>query len=215
MIGHVGDDSFGRFARQAMAAAGVDCAAIATSHKATGVAVIGVDQSAENQIMVASGANLDSAPDQVPDLELARRHRAVPERGASRSDFRAARARQERGARTILNLAPAGAVPLNILSMLDVLVVNKIEGRMAAGCAGDAEVAAFARDLATTHDLTCVVTLGAEALAIGEFGSARGCLAGRAGGYHRRGRSFRRARRVARPRPRAWQRYGAPASRRA
>jgi ribokinase len=44
MIGHVGDDSFGRFARQAMAAAGVDCAAIATSRRATGIAVIGVDR---------------------------------------------------------------------------------------------------------------------------------------------------------------------------
>jgi ribokinase len=58
--------------------------------------------------------------------------------------------------------------------MLDVLVVNKIEGRMAAGCAADAEVAAFARDLATTHDLTCVVTLGAEgALAIGPNSALR------------------------------------------
>ena len=71
MIGHVGDDSFGRFARQAMVAAGVDCAAIASSRRATGVAVIGVDQGAENQIMVASGANLDTDADQVADREFA------------------------------------------------------------------------------------------------------------------------------------------------
>ncbi len=169
MIGHVGDDSFGRFARQAMVAAGVDCAAIATSRRATGVAVIGVDQGAENQIMVASGANLDTDADQVADREFAPgvtvlcQNEVRPE-----ASFALLERAKARGARTILNLAPAGAVPPQILSALDVLVVNEIEGRMAAGCASDAEVAAFARDLAITHDLTCVVTLGAAgALAIG------------------------------------------------
>jgi ribokinase len=169
MIGHVGDDSFGRFARQAMAATGVDCTAIATSHKATGIAVIGVDQAAENQIIVASGANLDTDADQVADVELAPgttvlcQNEVRPE--ATCALLERAKAH---GARTILNLAPAGAVSRRILSTLDVLVVNEIEGRMAAGCASGTDVAALARDLATTHDLTCVVTLGGEgALSIG------------------------------------------------
>jgi ribokinase len=175
MIGHVGDDSFGRFARQAMAAAGVDCAAIATSRRATGIAVIGVDQDADNQIIVASGANLDTDAGQVADLELAAgvtvlcQNEVRPE--ATCALIERAKAG---GARTILNLAPAGAVPPQVLSMLDVLVVNEIEGRMAAGCASGAEVPGFARDLATTHGLTCVVTLGADgALAIGPKSAVR------------------------------------------
>ena len=175
MIGHVGDDSFGRFARQAMVAAGVDCARVATSRRATGIAVIGVDQGAENQIIVASGANLDTDPDQIPDLELAPgatvlcQNEVRPE-----ATFVLLERANARGARTILNLAPVGAVPPRILSMLDVLVVNEIEGRMAAGHASGVEVAAFARDLATAHDLTCVVTLGAEgALAISPKGALR------------------------------------------
>jgi ribokinase len=169
MIGHVGDDSFGRFAREAMVAAGVDCAAIATSRKATGIAVIGVDQDAENQIMVASGANLDTAAGQVADSELASGVTVLCQNEVhAEAGFALLERAKAGGARTILNLAPAGPVPPQVLGLLDVLVVNEIEGRMAAGCADGAEVAAFARDLATTYDLTCVVTLGAEgALAIG------------------------------------------------
>jgi ribokinase len=59
-------------------------------------------------------------------------------------------------------------VPAPILDALDHLVVNEIEGRIAAGGSGEVEVEAFARALARRHGLTCVVTLGATgALAIG------------------------------------------------
>jgi len=175
MVGHVGDDSFGHLAREAMAAAGVDCAGIATSRRATGIAVIGVDEAAENQIMVASGANLDTCADQVAELDLAPGVTVLCQNevrpGATFALLERARAR---GARTMLNLAPAGAVPARVLDALDYLVVNEVEGRTAAGRPGGAAVAAFARDLATAHDLTCVVTLGAEgALAIGPKSALR------------------------------------------
>jgi ribokinase len=169
MVGQVGDDSFGHFARQAMAAAGVDGTGIAISRRPTGVAVIGVDQRAENQIMVASGANLDTRANQVAERELAPgvtvlcQNEVRPE-----ATFELLERAKARGARTILNLAPAGPVQARVLEALDYLVVNEVEGRMAAGGADGADVAAFARDLALRHDLTCVVTRGAEgALAIG------------------------------------------------
>jgi ribokinase len=175
MIGHLGDDGFGRFARQAMAAAGVDCAAVASSGRATGIAVIAVDQRAENQIMVASGANLDTRAEQVDDRELAPgvtvlcQHEVRPE-----ASFALLERAKARGARTILNLAPAGAVPPQVLNALDILVVNELEGRMAAGCSESTKVAAFARALATADDLTCIVTLGAAgALAVGPSGAQR------------------------------------------
>jgi ribokinase len=169
MIGQVGDDGFGHFARQAIAAAGVDGTGIAISRRPTGVAVIGVDQRAENQIMVASGANLDTRANQVAERELAPgvtvlcQNEVRPE-----ATFELLERAKARGARTILNLAPAGPVQARVLEALDYLVVNEVEGRMAAGGADGADVAAFARDLALRHDLTCVVTRGAEgALAIG------------------------------------------------
>ena len=66
---------------------------------------------------------------------------------------------RRRGARTILNMAPAGHVPPEVLGALDVLVVNEIEAETVAGVSG-APPEAVARRLATTYGLTCVVTLG-------------------------------------------------------
>jgi len=157
MIGHVGDDGFGRFARAALAAAGVDCTRLATSDKATGIAAIGVDRAGENQIIVASGANLDTRAEQVEDAEL---------RPGVATFALLERARGQ-GARTILNLAPAGAVSPRVLDALDILVVNQIEAEMAVG-GGHRNPGALARDLSARHGLICVVTLGAAgALAIG------------------------------------------------
>ena len=175
MIGHVGDDGFGRLMRQAMAAAGVDCASVAASNKPTGIAVIGIDRAGENQIMVASGANLDTRAEQVADAELAPGVTLLCQNEVrSEATFALLERGRTRGARTILNLAPAGPVPPRVLDALDVLVVNQIEAKMALGGAADGDRAALARDLAARHALTCVVTLGAAgALAIGPAGGHR------------------------------------------
>ena len=170
MAGRVGDDDFGRFARSTLAAAGVDVAGIAISTKATGIAVIGVDRRAENQIMVASGANLDTDAGQVGDADLRPgvtllcQNEIRPE-----ATFALLERASARGARTILNLAPAGPVSGRVLDALDLLLVNQIEAGMAAGTGGDP--ADLARSLAHRHGLTCVVTLGRDgALAIGPAG---------------------------------------------
>jgi ribokinase len=175
MIGHVGADGFGDFARQTMAHAGVDCTHVLTARSPTGVAVIGVDRAAENQIIVASGANRDTHAGQVADADLSPgvtllcQNEVPPE-----ATFALLERAKARGARTILNLAPAGAAPPRVLRSLDVLVVNEVEGRVAAGLSEAADVAAFASDLAQRHRLTCVVTLGAQgALAIGPEGGQR------------------------------------------
>jgi ribokinase len=147
----------------------VDCAGVATSGKATGIAVIGVDRAAENQIMVASGANLDTSAEQVADADLAPgvtllcQNEVRPE-----ATFALLERARARGARTILNLAPAGAVPPRVLDALDVLLVNRIEAEMALGGPDHGDAAALARELAARHALTCIVTLGAAGvLAIG------------------------------------------------
>ncbi len=161
MVGHLGADSFGGYARGELAKAGVDCACIATSNQATGTAVIGVDAKGENQIIVASGANLDTRADQVSDDDLSAdvtllcQNEIDPE-----ATFAVLERGKRRGARTILNLAPASAVPANVLDALDVLVVNEIEAAMAAGAGEAAAATELARALATRHDLTAVVTLG-------------------------------------------------------
>ncbi len=173
MVGHLGRDSFGDFTRGVMTAAGVDCRAVATSERATAIAVIGVDRAAENQIIVASGANLDTDPDQVSDQDLTADVTVLCQNEIrSEATFSLMKRAKARGVRTMLNLAPAMVVPADVLAALDLLIVNEIEAAMAAGIAelGD-DPLPLARDLSSRHDLTVVVTLGEKgAIAVGPAG---------------------------------------------
>lgn len=175
MVGHLGDDEFGRFARTALEDAGVDCSGVLSSARTTGIAVIGVDPEGENQITVASGANRDTHARQIepeglsPEVTLLCQNEVRPA-----ETFALIERARAKGARTILNLAPASEAPARVLDALDVLVVNEIEAAMAAGTSRMGDPADLARDLAKQHDLACVVTLGARgAIAMGPDGDYR------------------------------------------
>ena len=159
-VGHVGDDAYGPVVRRLMVEAGVGCELLAVSPRPTAIAVIGVDAAGENQIIVASGANLDTAAAQVPDTMLARGTTVLCQNEIRPAETFAVLTRAKRlGARTVLNMAPAASVPPEVLGALDVLVVNEIEAETVAGASGQAPET-VARALATSYGLTCVVTLG-------------------------------------------------------
>ena len=174
MVGQVGDDDFGRLMREVLQAAGVDVAGIGTADRPTGTAVIAIDATGENQIVVASGANLAARAGQVSPADLRTGvtllcQNEVP----STETFTLIERARAAGARTILNLAPAGEVPPRTLDALDVLVVNEHEARVVAGAGADSP-AVLARTLAARHGLTCVITLGAEgAIAVAPDGGLR------------------------------------------
>jgi ribokinase len=160
-VGHVGDDAYGPIVRQLLNDAGVDVEGLVTSDKPTAIAVIGVDEKGENQIIVASGANLATHAGQVPqDLLVPGNTVLCQNEIRTEESFAALRMAHGKGVRTILNLAPASPIPADVLDGLDVLVVNELEVQTAVGGSGDP------RDLATTlaerHGLTVVVTLGSQ-----------------------------------------------------
>lgn len=160
-VGHVGQDAYGPVVRQMLADAGVEVAGLVDSPRPTAIAVIGVDEKGENQIIVASGANLDTHAKQVPDALLIPGNTVLCQNEIrTEESFAALRQAHGRGARTILNLAPAAPVPADILDLLDVLVVNELEAQAAAGGQGDP--ATLATGLARRHGVTVVVTLGAQ-----------------------------------------------------
>lgn len=175
MIGHLGDDDLGRFAWRSLEAAGVDCTDVAISSRPTGTAVIGVDCLGDNQIMVASGANLDTRADQLPNGLLSSDATLLCQ-NEIRADqtFAALERARARGARTILNLAPAGPVPGHVLDSVDYLVVNTLEAAMAAGTDEAGDPLELARGLVRSHGSTCIVTLGAKgAIAVERDGGFR------------------------------------------
>ena len=165
MVGAVGRDGFAEVALADMAAAGVDLSGVQRCAAPTGCAVICVDEAGQNQIAVASGANWKARERQLADGLLGPRSLVVMQMEVPPAQNWAlvARARAQ-GARLLLNLAPAGALPGLILPALDWLVVNEIEvDTIAAKLRLDREnPRAAGAALAEATGITVVVTLGAE-----------------------------------------------------
>ena len=164
MIGRVGRDDWGGLATELLAEAGVDIAGIGRGARLTGCASVLVDRAGENAIVVASGANMEASAAQVPDEMLAPGTWLVLQMEVDLAENWAliTRARAQ-GARVLLNVAPAAAVPDAALAAVDVLVVNQIEATMLAeaGGFGPSDPIATARALRAAHGLVAIVTLGA------------------------------------------------------
>ena len=131
MVGRVGQDLFGDHLKASLSAAGVDVSTVAHSRtQPTGVALIAVEASGENSIVVASGANMDLP---ASDVEAMRRvfrgARVVLFQLESPLDTVAAALRiaREEGALTILDPAPAQPLGRELLESVDVLTPNESE----------------------------------------------------------------------------------------
>lgn len=158
MAGAVGDDEAGRWMRGELAEAGVDISAVrVVAHEPTGAAYIAVDAAAENQIIVAPGANRrlgQVAPVQggvvlaqleVPVASL------VPLFAGS-------------GAIRMLNAAPPVIEAATLFDDIDVLIVNQHELAVFLGMAEAPKTVAgalAARALLRRADQVAIVTLGA------------------------------------------------------
>jgi ribokinase len=141
-IGAIGDDEFGREARAALEAEGIDLSELAVLPGPTGVALILVGARGENIIAVASGTNGALRPEHV-ERALARL-RLTPRdivlvgheipTVATRSALVAGRAA---GATTILNPAPAAGLDRSVFGLADIVTPNR--GELAALVAGEAD----------------------------------------------------------------------------
>ena len=132
-VGAVGGDRFGTEAREALEAEGIDVTGVLTlPGEATGVALIVVDETGENSIAVAGGANAALSSVQVraalKGLELTAADVVLVgheiRTGATHEALRLGRIA---GATTILNPAPAGGLGQATLDLADVLTPNETE----------------------------------------------------------------------------------------
>jgi ribokinase len=134
-VGAVGDDEFAQPQRNNLAAAGVDIGGLRTVPGPSGVALIAVDQAAENLIVVAPGANAAltalSAADRaaIADADVLLCQLEIPVETVAE----AATVARAAGTVVVLNAAPARVLPAELLSMVDVLVVNEGEAEVLAG----------------------------------------------------------------------------------
>jgi ribokinase len=164
LAGLVGDDTFGADLLAAVAAQGVDVSHVATlDGVSTGMALIAVEESSENMIIVASGANRQLTAAVLGGSEglrallhgagalLLQLETPIP------TSIAAAQVARELGVPVVLNAAPCPpdltAELDELLQLTDALIVNESESLALAGSADPAVLLALGPAVA-------VVTLG-------------------------------------------------------
>ncbi|ACI99348.1 ribokinase [Rhodospirillum centenum] len=169
-VGRLGRDAFGDQVEAFFREKGIDTGHIVRSTaQPTANAIIFVDGTAENRIVVIPAANGETSPEDVATVAIAPGDVLVSQFEIPRTTiaafFRRGRAA---GARTVLNAAPAlDDAPADLWLDTDILVVNETElGHFAgASVAADApvvQVADAARRLFRRDGQTVVATLGAR-----------------------------------------------------
>lgn len=167
MVGAVGRDALSEGALAGLLAAGVDVSRVARVDGSTGCAAICTDPAGRNQIVVGSGANFLVRANQVEDARLDAGHTVLLQMEVPAAET-AALVRRGRGARFVLNLAPALPIGEDVLRAVDVVVVNEHEAAWLAGTLGVGETAAALHGRLGT---AVVRTLGEEG---SEFAAAEG-----------------------------------------
>lgn len=172
MVGCVGSDDAGALLRDDLVAAGVDVSAVREVPGASGLALIAVDDTGENTIVVVPGANAAWPADAVTGVPIGAADVVVLQLEVPFEVVDAVVARAaEAGARVVLNAAPFDPRIAGLLERVAVLVVNEGEAAELFGLdplGVDAEtVGAAAAGLA--GDL--VVTLGADGVLVASGGA--------------------------------------------
>lgn len=179
MVGRVGADGFGGELLRAMAADGVDASHVAQDEAApSGVAMVMVDDAAQNRIVVAPGANFTLTPEL---LEAARD--AIAAAGLLVMQLeaplatvcRAAEIARAAGVAVLLNPAPAQTLPDALYGLVDYLIPNESEASALTGIevTDVASAGEAARVLLGRGAANVLITLGAQGVLIanaaGEF----------------------------------------------
>ena len=168
MVGRVGGDIFGSQLLDGLAAAGVDISGVGVNQdESSGIAVIVVDETAQNRITQVLGANETCGPDQAAAVG-----RALP--GASalllqlevapELSLKVARDARSQGVTIMLDPGPVRPLPDELLGLCDVITPNETEAQALVGfpVTGPQSAARAASVLLKLGVGTVVVKLGAQ-----------------------------------------------------
>ncbi|MFD5567282.1 ribokinase [Streptomyces cadmiisoli] len=165
LLARVGDDAYGRLLLDSQRAAGVDTVGVLVGGAPTGVALITVDPSGDNSIVVSPGANGRLTPQDVRTAaSLFQASRVVSAQLEIPLETVEETVRSlAPGSRFVLNPSPPRPLPTSLLAACDPLIVNEHEAKVLLGDAtvGD-DPAHWARLLLARGPRSVVVTLGAE-----------------------------------------------------
>jgi ribokinase len=170
LVGKLGQDSFGDSLYSFLKNERLDLQITRSETAPSGTALITVDESGENRIIVVSGSNMELSIDDINVISLAEGDLVVSVFEIPQTTIKAAfeKARAA-GARTILNPAPAAPFIDGLQDLCDFLVVNETElAYYARGGAIFEDREALQqqlREFRTSSDQTVIATLGAQGAA--------------------------------------------------
>ena len=167
MLLALGSDAFAIPLEESLQGAGVRLLTVRETEHPTGTAFICVSDAGENAITVAPGANTCLQPEHLPPL-TGFTHLLLQLETPLDAVTAYARAARAAGVAVVLNAAPARVLPPELLSLVDILIVNEGELSTVAQCDGS-----IAECMARLDLPTVVVTLGAQ-----------GCAARHQGAFH-------------------------------
>jgi ribokinase len=167
MVGRVGGDGFGQELRHNLAEAGVDISQVLVDDSvSSGVAVIAVDDAAQNTIIIIPGANGQVGPADVNRLEAVlagARVLLLQFEVPLTATIAAAQAARRTGVTVILDPAPVVDIPAELYQGLDIITPNEIEAGQLVGfpVKTEADAARAARLLLERGVKTAVIKMGA------------------------------------------------------
>ena len=167
LVCKVGRDVFGDNAVKHYEEEGLDVSGVLRSDKPSGVALINVDDKAENSIVVAPGANMDiteadidAVAPQIRAAEILLLQLEIPVPAV----LKAARIGHEAGALVVLNPAPYAEVPAELFRYVDLFIPNETELSAFTGLpVTDRDSALKAAEVMVGRGVkTVIVTLGSK-----------------------------------------------------
>jgi ribokinase len=170
----VGEDAYGRAARQLWVAEGVDAAAVRVATEPTMVGAIIVEPGGENRILIALGAldqlgvdDVDRFEPAIAEADVVLVSLEVPLAVVERACVLA----RAHGRTVVLNPAPARPLDATILHSVDFLVPNRSEAAAIAGLGVEARPPEILATLAALTPAAVVLTLGADGALVGGRGA--------------------------------------------
>lgn len=168
MIGCVGSDAYGAQLREALVVEGIDCQAVKQVDGSSGIALIVVDDSSQNAIVIVAGSNAELTPDSLQAfdsmLEAADVIVCQLEIPMQTVGYTLERGRKL-GKTVILNPAPASEpLPKSWYAAIDYLIPNESEAWALSGVVVDSLETA---KVAATHLIKAgagkvIITLGSQ-----------------------------------------------------
>ncbi|MEV7343006.1 ribokinase [Streptomyces sp. NPDC093544] len=175
LLARVGNDAHGRLLLDSQRAAGVDTVGVLVGGAPTGVALITVDPSGDNSIVVSPGANGRLTPgdvraagslfqaSRVVSAQLEIPLETVVEVVRNLAD----------DSRFVLNPSPPRPLPREVLAACDPLIVNEHEARVLIGADAGPEPEDWARHLLALGPSSVVITLGEQGALVAQRAGAR------------------------------------------